>query len=46
MSKKVNENKNEIASHAEWLKLERLTMSSAADVRQGELEAAGCLPDL
>ena len=36
MSKKVNENKNETASHAEWLKLERLTMSSAADVEQGE----------
>ena len=37
ISKKVTEDKNETVPHAEWLKLERLTISSAAeDVEQVE----------
>ena len=37
MSKKVTEDKNETVPHEEWLKLERLTISSAAeDVEQVE----------
>ena len=31
MSKKVNENNNETAPQAEWLKFERLTISSAGE---------------